>query len=139
VPASTLVPAATVAPVTTAQPAATATGVPVPTLTLTTQSGLAGATITANGSGFKPTELVDVSFNGATVGSPTVNSGGTFSLAFTIPDLTPGPSAGQRRSEWIDRVGGVHHQPGRRRADLFGTPGGAWHVADGDRYLVSAR
>jgi hypothetical protein len=91
VPASTLVPAATAAPVTTAQPAATATGVPVPTLTLTTQSGLAGATITANGSGFKPTELVDVSFNGATVGSPTVNSGGTFSLAFTIPDLTPGP------------------------------------------------
>jgi hypothetical protein len=92
VPGASPVPSATLAPTPLpAAPAATPTAVPVPTLTLTTQSGLAGATITANGSGFKPTELVDVSFNGVSVGSPTVNSGGTFSLAFTIPELPPGP------------------------------------------------
>jgi hypothetical protein len=63
----------------TVAPTASATTVPVLALTLSTQSGLAGALITANGSGFKPTETVDVSFNGASVGSPVVNSGGTFS------------------------------------------------------------
>jgi hypothetical protein len=73
--------AATVAP--TAVPAA---------LTLSTQSGLVGAPIAINGSGFKPTELVDVSFNDTPVGSgpQTVSSTGTFTLALNVPDLLPG-------------------------------------------------
>jgi hypothetical protein len=76
-------------PGTSATPEASATAVPV-AVTLSTQSGLPGATITANGAGFKPGEPVDVSFNGASVGSPTVNTGGTFSLSFTVPNLGPG-------------------------------------------------
>jgi hypothetical protein len=79
-------PTATTMPVTQA----TATTAPAPKLTLSTSSGLAGASITANGSGFKPGEVVDVSFNGQSVGAPTVNDGGSFSLAFTVPNLQPG-------------------------------------------------
>jgi hypothetical protein len=59
--------------------------VAAPALKLSTNSGLAGASITANGSGFKAGETVEVSFNGSAIGTPTVNDGGTFSLAFTIP------------------------------------------------------
>jgi hypothetical protein len=90
---ATLVPVATLVPImaATAVPAAQATAVPVPALAMSTPSGLVGATVTANGVGFKPTELVDISFNGASVGTPTVNSGGTFSLSFAVPDLAPGP------------------------------------------------
>jgi len=49
-----------------------------------------GDTVTANGSGFTPNETVDVSLNGQTVGSPTVNGQGTWSLAFKVPEMTPG-------------------------------------------------
>jgi len=71
----------------TAAPAA------APALTLSTASGLPGASITANGAGFKPTETVDVTFNGQAVGTPLVNAGGTFSLSFTVPSLAPGQYA----------------------------------------------
>ncbi|MCA1646213.1 MAG: hypothetical protein LC797_12405 [Chloroflexi bacterium] len=79
-------------PVSGATPQATtgATAAPAPALTLSAQSGLPGASITANGSGYKPGEVVDVSFNGTSVGSPTVNTGGTFSLSFTVPNVNPG-------------------------------------------------
>jgi hypothetical protein len=46
--------------------------------------------VTANGSGFQNGETVDVTFNGQNVGSPTVNSGGTFSLSFSVPSFAPG-------------------------------------------------
>jgi hypothetical protein len=62
-------------------------------LQLSTSSGLAGATITANGSGYKPGEGVDVTFNGQKVGEPKVNDGGTFSLSFSVPDVQPGQYA----------------------------------------------
>ena len=75
-------------------PGAGATAAPVPTaVTLSAATGLAGASITLNGVGYKPTELVNVSFNGQPVGTPTVNAGGTFSLAFTVPTLDPGQYA----------------------------------------------
>ena len=61
-----------------------------PALQLSSSSGLPGSTVTANGSGFAPGETVDVTFNGQSVGSPTVNNGGTFSLAFTVPNTPPG-------------------------------------------------
>ena len=61
-----------------------------PALSLSPSSGLPGASVTANGSGFAPGETVDVSFNGQSVGTPTVNNGGTFSLAFTVPNAAPG-------------------------------------------------
>lgn len=76
------------APVATAQPSATP--VPAASLALSTPSGLAGGKITANGSGFTPGETVDVTFNGQTVGSPTVNNGGSFSLSFSVPNVQPG-------------------------------------------------
>jgi len=59
-------------------------------LALSTPSGLAAATMTANGAAFKPGESVEVTFNGQPVGSPTVNDGGSFSLSFTVPSLQPG-------------------------------------------------
>ena len=61
-----------------------------PALQLSSSSGLPGSTVTANGSGFTPGETVDVTFNGQSVGSPTANTGGTFSLAFTVPNTPPG-------------------------------------------------
>lgn len=60
---------------------------------LSAATGLAGASITLNGEGYKPTELINASFNGQPIGNPTVNSGGTFSLAFTVPTLDPGQYA----------------------------------------------
>ncbi|MGI9146646.1 MAG: hypothetical protein ACR2IK_08900 [Chloroflexota bacterium] len=79
----------------TAMPPGQATAAPAASaaLTLSTASGLAGASITANGSGFKPTETVDVTFNGQVVGTPLVNAGGTFSLSFSVPSVTPGQYA----------------------------------------------
>ena len=59
-------------------------------LSLSAVSGLAGTTITANGSGFQANETVDVTFNGQPVGQPTVNSGASFSLSFKVPNLNPG-------------------------------------------------
>ena len=73
-----------------------ATSTPEPTnapnvsLSSSSSSGLPGATITANGGGFQNGETVDVTFNGQSVGTPTVNSGGTFSLSFNVPNLGPG-------------------------------------------------
>jgi hypothetical protein len=83
---------AVVDPTPTPQPGATATTTPVPkpAVSLSTSSGLPGASITANGLGFRAGEAVDVTFNGQSVGTPNVNDGGTFSLAFTIPNLQPG-------------------------------------------------
>jgi len=87
-PTATTVPATDVP---TATPQATA--VTAPALTLSTANGLPGASITANGVGFKSGETVDVTFNGQAVGTPTVNSGGTFSLSFTVPTFGPGQYA----------------------------------------------
>src|SRR5690242_10379608 len=75
---------------TAATPESTATARPTASLALSTSSGLTGATITANGAAFKPGETVEVTFNGQSVGSPTVNDGGSFSLSFSIPSVQPG-------------------------------------------------
>jgi hypothetical protein len=68
----------------------TTTPTPAPGLTVSAQNGPPGASITANGTGFQPGEAVDVTFNGQPVGTPTVNTGGTFSLSFTVPNVQPG-------------------------------------------------
>jgi hypothetical protein len=79
-------------PTTVSSPTAVAspTTVAGPSLSLSSTSGLSGATITANGGGFQSGETVDVSFNGQSVGTPTVNNGGTFSLSFNVPSMAPG-------------------------------------------------
>jgi hypothetical protein len=71
-------------------PEPSATPRPTASLALSTSSGLAGATITANGTAFKPGETADVTFNGQSVGSPMVNDGGSFSLSFSVPSVQPG-------------------------------------------------
>src|SRR5207248_9122000 len=38
-------------------------------------------------------EAVDVTFNGQSVGQPTVNSGGSWSLSFKVPSIAPGDYA----------------------------------------------
>ncbi|HEY1293252.1 MAG TPA: hypothetical protein VGJ60_09240 [Chloroflexota bacterium] len=82
--------------VTTPQPS-TATPAPTtaanPALSLSATSGLPGDSVTANGSAFQGGETVDVTLNGQNVGSPTVTSGGTFSLSFTVPQMAPGQYA----------------------------------------------
>jgi hypothetical protein len=85
--------AATPTPTVPANASPTATLQAGPSLMLASTSGLPGSTVTANGAGFQPGETVDVSFNGQPVGTPTVNSSGTFSLAFTVPNSPPGQYA----------------------------------------------
>jgi hypothetical protein len=96
--------ALTMAPATAiGQATGPATTTPTAVLATTPQAGLAlqlsptsgapGSNVTANGSGFAPGETVDVSFNGQAVGTPSVNNGGTFSLAFTVPNTPPGQYA----------------------------------------------
>jgi hypothetical protein len=81
-------PPATPAPTMVGSP--TATAVAAPSLSLSSSSGLPGASITANGGGFQAGETVDVSFNAQAVGTPTVNNGGTFSLSFSVPSFAAG-------------------------------------------------
>ena len=81
-------PTAVMSPTAVSNP--TTTTASAPSLNLSTSSGLPGATITANGSGFQANETVDVTFNGQAVGSPTVNGQGTWSLAFNVPNMAPG-------------------------------------------------
>src|SRR5207302_10482556 len=86
-----MLPATAAGPTTnlTPTPTMTTTTATTPALALSTSSGLAGSNITANGSGFKPAETVDVTFNGQSIGKPTVNDGGTLSLSFTVPTVPP--------------------------------------------------
>src|SRR5205823_10062449 len=77
----------------TASPTAQTTAVTAPQLTLSTGSGLAGAQITANGRGYKATEIVDVTFNGQSVGTPQADGQGNFALSFTVPSVQPGQYA----------------------------------------------
>jgi hypothetical protein len=73
----------------TPAPTAVPTNTPNASLQLSSNSGLPGATITANGTGFGTNETVDVSFNGQPVGEPTA-SNGAFSLSFKVPSFAPG-------------------------------------------------
>src|ERR1051326_258253 len=72
---------------TSAQPEAPA---PSPGLSLSQSSGQSGSRVTANGVGFRPSEAVDVTFNGEDVGEPTAGDNGAFSLSFTVPTLAQG-------------------------------------------------
>jgi len=62
-------------------------------LTMSISSGVPGDQVTASGSGFKPAENVDVSFNGASVGTAPVGADGSFSLSFKVPNQAPGQYA----------------------------------------------
>jgi hypothetical protein len=61
-----------------------------PSVTLSSNEGAAGSNVTVNGAGFQAGETVRVTFNGQNIGSPTANTGGTWSLAFAIPNVDPG-------------------------------------------------
>ncbi|MBV9172170.1 MAG: hypothetical protein JOZ81_19025, partial [Chloroflexi bacterium] len=92
--AQTATPGATSAP--TSAPTNGPTSTPQPTsapaaaLTLSDSKGAQGKSITANGTGFRPTETVDVTFNGASVGTPVVGENGSFSLSFNVPNVPLG-------------------------------------------------
>ena len=86
----TSAPTAAASPTTVPTATPATTSVPNASLSLSTASGVPGASITANGGGFQAGETVDVTLNGQDVGSPTVNTGGTFSLSFTVPQLVAG-------------------------------------------------
>jgi hypothetical protein len=81
-------------PVATAAPTQSAPATASPTaqagVSLSTNQGGPGTSVTLNGSGYRPGETVDVAFNGAPIGAPTVNTGGSFSLSFSIANLAPG-------------------------------------------------
>src|SRR5919108_1216342 len=82
-------PGTTTTPVTSAT---TTSSTPVPQVGLSLSSSKAapGTQLTANGTGFKPTEIVDVTFNGTSVGTPTADSNGSFALSFTVPSVPLG-------------------------------------------------
>ena len=84
-------PTNTPGPTSTPQPQPTAAT--APQLTLSATSGQSGSQTTVNGAGFKPTEIVDVTFNGQSVGTPRANDQGTFALSFTVPTIQPGQYA----------------------------------------------
>jgi hypothetical protein len=63
------------------------------TLTMSVSSGIPGDLVTANGTGFKPAENVDVTFNATSVGTAPVSADGTFSLSFKVPNPGPGQYA----------------------------------------------
>jgi hypothetical protein len=94
-PPATTAPTNVASPTTQATSQATAapTTMPNPSVSLSTSSGQPGASITVNGGGFQGGETVDVTMNGQNVGSPTVTSGGIFSLSFTVPQLAAGQYA----------------------------------------------
>jgi hypothetical protein len=91
-PTTVTSPTAVMSPTTATNPTTVAspTALAGPSLSLSATSGQSGDTLTANGGGFQNGETVDVSFNGQSVGTPTVNSGGTFSLSFNVPSFAPG-------------------------------------------------
>ena len=70
--------------------AATPTAAAAPGLTLSESKAAPGTSITANGSGFRATETVDVTFNAQNVGSPVVAANGAFSLSFAVPEVPLG-------------------------------------------------
>jgi hypothetical protein len=59
-------------------------------LSLSSQDGPPGTSVTATGTGFQPGETVQVFFNGAQVGTPLADTTGTFRTTFTIPSLPNG-------------------------------------------------
>jgi hypothetical protein len=74
----------------TAQPTAAPTTAAAPALTLSGSKAAAGTSLTANGSGFRAGETVEVSFNGQSVGTPSAADNGAFSLSFTVPQVAQG-------------------------------------------------
>jgi hypothetical protein len=59
-------------------------------LTLSSQQGTPGSSLTATGRGFQPGETVILTFNGTQVGSPTADTTGSFTQTFTVPTLAAG-------------------------------------------------
>ena len=59
-------------------------------LSLSSQQGPPGTTVTAAGTGFQPGETVLVFFNGAQVGAPVADTSGSIRTTFTIPSLPNG-------------------------------------------------
>jgi hypothetical protein len=59
-------------------------------LSLSSQEGPPGTSVTATGTGFQPGETVQVFFNGAQVGTPVADTTGSFRATFTIPTLPNG-------------------------------------------------
>jgi hypothetical protein len=60
------------------------------TVTLSTQSALAGASVTANGSGFVPGDSVQMFINGVLIDSQTADTNGNVTFTFTVPRVPPG-------------------------------------------------
>jgi hypothetical protein len=59
-------------------------------LTLSTDQGPPGSSLTVTGTSFKPGETVNVFFNGAQVGAPIADTNGSFQITFKVPQLPNG-------------------------------------------------
>ena len=59
-------------------------------LTLSTDQGPPGSSLTVTGTSFQPGETVNVFFNGAQVGSPIADTNGSFQITFKVPQLANG-------------------------------------------------
>jgi hypothetical protein len=60
------------------------------TVTLSTQSGVAGSSVTANGSGFVPGDSVQLIVNGLLIDSQNADTNGNVTFTFTVPQVRPG-------------------------------------------------
>ncbi|MGC8773270.1 MAG: InlB B-repeat-containing protein, partial [Conexivisphaera sp.] len=60
------------------------------TISISPASGAPGTTVTVSGSNFYPNSTVTVYYNGASVGSLTASTTGSFSTSFTVPSLSNG-------------------------------------------------
>ncbi len=59
-------------------------------VSLSTQSGDVGASVTATGTGFTPGDTVQLIFNGAQVDSETADTNGNVTFIFAVPRAAPG-------------------------------------------------
>ncbi len=69
---------------------ATANPTPQAGLSLSASQGAPGLSVTAFGSGYRPGETVQVTFDGSPVGAATANTGGSFGLSFDVANLAIG-------------------------------------------------
>lgn len=80
-----------------------------PSVTLNPTSGMAGSSFTLSGSGFSPSEMINLSVNGAT-SSASADANGNFTTTLTVPSGTSeniwvsatGVSSGDTAGTWFD-------------------------------------
>ena len=117
----------------TAAPTAQPTAVAPAALTLSSSKDAVGTSITANGTGFRANETVDVTFNGTAVGSPGCSGQRHVQLELHRPAGFPGHlwHSGHRPRQRLERLYKLRGGRGCRCDHPFSSTG---RDRDGDQY-----